>query len=406
MRNVLGTETTLDNAFLDGMRQIQDPPADAVAVGMVTRGDHALFAELVRQHKVWEVDGSPCLRLPADVRSYLSESASLPKWANREIIAHAEQFFLLYGVSSATLLACASLPECYLMRYGTEVLCFTKFLQLDPARRIRETALMIMSVMTPNGLTPKKGVGLGVRSAQKVRLMHATIRCMFSRDPGTYGPPPDPAIQRAMGLPINQEDLVFTLMTFSYIAIQSFKKLGVPMTKRERDAYVHCWNVVGFTMGIREELLPDGFAEAKVLYNTIVKRQAGRSETGQHLQRALTELLQNLMPPGFKFVPVELTRRLVGPTHAAALGLNPSSLVDRMMMTMMLFVWQIGIRIGTILNRSRPYRLASEHLHKALLDKMGKLPGHKPFNIPPEFIAQWFPERTGSNAPAPETMST
>jgi hypothetical protein len=406
VKNVLGTETTLNDTYLDGMREIQDPPADQVALGMVTRGDHVLFADLVRKHQVWEVDGQPCVRLPEDVRRYLIESAALPKWARREIVTHGEDFFLQYGISSATLLACASLPECYLMRHGTEVLCFTKFLQLDPARRIRETALMIMSVMSTGGLMPHKGVGLGVRSTQKVRLMHATIRCMIDREPGIAANPTDPALQKAMGRPINQEDLVFTLMTFSYVAVQGFQRLGVPMTRRQQDAYVHCWNVVGYMMGIREELLPDGIDQAKLLYDTIMRRQAGTSPAGQQLQRALTKLLVDLMPPGLKSLPVELTRKLVGDEHATQIGLTPSPARDRALIAATLLLWRLTVRVGSLLHSVRPYRYGSERIHKLLLDRMGNLPGHAPFNIPPEFIAQWFPERPAPSATSSEKSGT
>ncbi len=406
MKNVLGTETTLDDAYLDGMREIQDPPADQVALGMVTRGDHVLFADLVRKHQVWEVDGQPCLRLPPDVRSYLIESSALPKWARREVVLHGEEFFLQFGISSATLLACASLPECYLMRHGTEVLCFTKFLQLDPARRIRETALMIMSVMSRGGLMPHKGVGLGVRSTQKVRLMHATIRCMIDRDPGTAANPTDAALRKAMGRPINQEDLAFTLMTFSYVAVQGFMRLGVPMTKHQQDAYVHCWNVVGYMMGIREELLPDGIEQARLLYDAIMRRQAAASQAGQQLQSALTKLLVDLMPPALKTVPVELTRTLIGDDHSTLLGITPSPARDRFLIAATLLLWRTTVRVASLLHAMRPYRLASERVHKILLDRMGNLPGHAPFNIPPEFIAQWYPERPAPSATTPQKTGT
>jgi len=406
MKNVKGTITDLSDSFLDAMRRVQDPPADAVAVDMVIRGDYALFADLVRQHKVWEADGEPSLQLPDDVRRYLKDSSTLPSWLKPEVVRHGEEFFLLYGVSSATLLACASLPECYLMRYGTEVLCFTKFLQLDPARRIRETAQMIMSVMCPGGLVARSGVGIGVRSTQKVRVMHATIRCMIARDPGTPANPSDVSLQQKMGAPINQEDLAFTLMTFSYVAIRGFKRLGVPMTRRQQDAYVHCWNVVGFLMGVNEELLPDGFDEAEILYNAIVKRQAGQSAAGQRLTKALMDLLERLMPPGLKSLPTELTRRLVGPDTADLLALPRAPFRDRVLLWVTLTSWRLTVRVGSLFHRARPYRFASESIHKLLLDRMGNLPGHAPFNIPPEFIARWLPGQAPLVDTAEDRMST
>ena len=138
MKNVLGTTTSLDLPFLDSLRQQVDPTADRVAKLMHDGNASGVFADLVRRHEVWETDGEPSRLLPEDVRTYLKHSGSLPAWTRPETVRHAEDFFLLYGVSSATLMACASLPECYTMKYGTEVLCFTKFLQLDPAAAYRE----------------------------------------------------------------------------------------------------------------------------------------------------------------------------------------------------------------------------------------------------------------------------
>src|SRR5918993_3173429 len=136
MKNVLGTSTTLDDAFLNRMRELVDPPADQVAVAMCEGGAYKVFADLVKKHQVWEDDGSPSRKLPEEVRNYLTLSSTLPTWIKPVMVKQAEEFFLLYGISSATQLSCASLPECYIMRYGTEVLAFTKFLQIDPARRI------------------------------------------------------------------------------------------------------------------------------------------------------------------------------------------------------------------------------------------------------------------------------
>ena len=101
---------------------------------------------------MWDADGEPSRLLPEDIRAYMKAASALPPWRDRAQIDEAQQFFLLYGLASSTLLACASLPQCYVMKYGTEVLAYTKFLQVEPTRRIRETAQMVMDVMVPGGL--------------------------------------------------------------------------------------------------------------------------------------------------------------------------------------------------------------------------------------------------------------
>jgi hypothetical protein len=134
MKNVVGGETRLDDVFLDQMRQTVDPPADRVASDLVHRGAHKLVAELIRSRQMWDTDGEPSRLLSEDVRTYLKEASTLPAWRNGTVIDEAQAFFLLYGLGSSTLLACASLPQCYVMKHGTEVLAYTKFLQVESSR--------------------------------------------------------------------------------------------------------------------------------------------------------------------------------------------------------------------------------------------------------------------------------
>ena len=81
--------------------------------------------------------------------------------------------------------------------------------------------------------------------------MHAIVRHMVMNDPRAVANPSDPGLRAKFGLPINQEDMVYTLMTFSYVVIEGFRVMGYDMTEAQRDGYVHCWNVVGHLMGIQ-----------------------------------------------------------------------------------------------------------------------------------------------------------
>ena len=190
MKNVLGQELRLDDAFLDRMRQTVDPPADAVATTLVDQGAHRLVATLIKNRQMWDADGEPSRLLPEDVRAYMKTASALPPWRDEALVNEAEAFFLLYGLASSTLLACASLPQCYVMKYGTEVLAYTKFLQVDPTRRVRETAQMVMDVMVPGGLDAD-----GTRRARdhegaghaRDRAAHDPERSARGREPGRPG---------------------------------------------------------------------------------------------------------------------------------------------------------------------------------------------------------------------------
>jgi len=389
MRNELGQETILDDAFLDRMREAVDPPADAVAASLCDRGTERLVATLIKNRQMWDQDGEPSRALPEDIRAYMKDASRLPPWVKERAIGEAQGFFLQYGLASSTLLACASLPQCYVMKYGTEVLAYTKFLQVDPTRRIRETAQMVMDVMCPGGLKPG---GRGVRATMKVRVMHAIVRHMVRHDPSSRANPSDPALRAKFGLPINQEDMAYTLMTFSYVVIEGFRTMGYPMTEAQRDGYIHCWNVVGYLMGIKEELLPARFKDAEELFRAIQRRQHGRSEAGQKLTASLLKAIEDALPGTHHDpLPAALTRKLVGDDTADSLGIARATGFTRLRVAAVLATWAFAARTLRHFHRDRPFRFASEKLHKAIMIRMGGMHGVA-FDFPPEFVAQWFPD--------------
>jgi len=392
MRTVLGTQTALDGALLDRMREAGDPPADAVATALCERGAHRIVADLIRDRQMWDPDGEPSRLLPEDIRSYMKQASTLPSWRDQSAIAEAESFFLRYGLASATLLACASLPECYVMKYGTEVLAYTRFLQVDTTRRVRETAQMVMDVMCPRGLEPG---GRGLRATMKVRVMHAIVRHMILHDPHARPNPADPGLRAQFGCPVNQEDMAYTLMTFSYVVVRGLETMGYTLATRERDAYIHCWNVVGYLMGIREELLPARFDDARELFTAIQRRQHGRSEPGRKLTAALLKSLEDAVPGRLHDpMPAALMRRLIGHETADALGVPRATGLTRLRLAAVLGTWAVAAAVLRRMYRDRPFRFASEQLHKAILIRMGRMHGVA-FDIPPEFVARWFPEHAG-----------
>ena len=53
-----------------------------------------------------------------------------------------------------------------------------------------------------------------------------------------YRLPLSPSLRAKFGLPINQEDMVYTLMTFSYVVIEGFRIMGYDMTERQRRSLI------------------------------------------------------------------------------------------------------------------------------------------------------------------------
>src|SRR5829696_2786771 len=129
---------TFSDDFLDEMREVGDPPADATIAEIFDGHDVGAVNKVMKT--LIANDGVPTKKLPRAVRGYLDDTDDLPPWADPERIAIGERFFEIHGPACVMSLACASLPACYGSRRGVQVLALTARLQSDPVRRIGETA--------------------------------------------------------------------------------------------------------------------------------------------------------------------------------------------------------------------------------------------------------------------------
>jgi hypothetical protein len=295
-------ENRWTNEFLDQIRQTGDPLGDRTVAALFENGGldsvNSLWNRLLKNEQI------PPERLPREIQTYLQQSGGLPPWADPQLISEGEQFFINRGVFCLVSLLCGSLPECYVLRNEAAVLGTTRNLEQHAYRRIFETTQLIVAVMAPGGL--ERG-GSGIVAAQKVRLMHSSIRHLIlntPRQPGLTGPPKSfsEAVQRMQpwdalkrGLPINQEDMAYTLLTFSYVILRAFRSMDIEVTADEAKAYLHSWNVVGYIMGVREDLLAHSLEEAELLFSKIKERQIGESDDGQALANALVDCTKKII---------------------------------------------------------------------------------------------------------------
>ena len=165
--------------------------------------------------------------------------------------------------------------------------------------------------------------GRGFLAARKVRFLHASIRFMLMNpdlmkplsaaaaarpgEPQTLtdqlaetSPPWD---MDAYGMPINQEELALVLLTFGYQIPLGLERWGCRIGRKQKEAFLHLWKVVGHMMGIREDLMTDDWDEARDLVALVLKRQAGPSKFGQELTKALMGFMMEYFPhvtPGLR----------------------------------------------------------------------------------------------------------
>jgi uncharacterized protein (DUF2236 family) len=293
--------------FLDTMREECDPPADEAVRTLFQQQKVQAANALMKQLVVNENVSLEMLAPP--LRGYFERSGQLPSWADPGLIQQGEQVFGRYGPQIIASLFCASLPACYAAAKGVQVLHLTARLETDPHRRIVETGQMIVDVMAPGGLAIG---GRGLRSAQKVRLMHAAVRYLIHRS-GRWDP--------AWNQPINQEDMAGTVLSFSTTVLHALERMGCELSNADRQAYYHAWRVVGYVMGIDERLLPETWEDGVRLEKLIQQRQYGATAEGQSLTQALLKLLEHITPGNvFDGMPVALMRHLIGDATADLLA--------------------------------------------------------------------------------------
>lgn len=272
------------NALLDAMRGEGDPLADRVvadlhAEGRLKSADN-FFRSLVTAME------PPAGAMPASFDAYLEATAPDAFVVDEPRLLAGQRLFAQYGPEMSMVLATYSLPASYCAAKGVEVLWRTGKLYTNPRRRVLETAQMLIDALQPGGLSLN---GAGIRTAQRVRLMHAGVRFLLLNHP-------DEAWDLSLGVPINQEDMAGTQCTFSYVVLDGLDRLSIPLSDEERESYLYAWEVIGLRMGLRPELLPQNFAEARVLTDTIHARQVRPCEAGRHMMAALVTMLEENTP--------------------------------------------------------------------------------------------------------------
>lgn len=362
------------DTLLDPMRQVGDPVADAAITMLFQNSDiqavNHLMSTLVRNEEL------PPDALPIYIRDYLEQTAILPNWADMEKVRQSQALFSRFGPSIIVILNCSALPASYAAKKGVQVLYMTRRIANDIQTRLFETAQMIFDIMFTGGLEPG---GRGVRSVQKVRLMHAAIRHLIQRS-DSWNPEND--------LPINQEDMLGALLAFSYGTIVSLQKLGINLTEAEIEAYLHTWNVVGHLMGIQPDLLPATMTEAELLTKAIMARQFASSPEGQQMTLALIEWLDGMMPGTlFNGFASSMIRFFLGDEVANLLAVPAANWTKTLIRPIRFFSWA-SAEVGHIPTLARLTEVFGRKFVESLtwVDRGGQRP---PFRIPTDLQEGW-----------------
>ncbi len=240
-----------------------------------------------------------------------AQAAILPNWADINLINRGRNFFAQHADMVMNLLGLLSLPYCYAAADGARVLHFSERIKTDIEKRLIETAEFVWDVMDPKAFEPE---GKGFVSILKVRLVHASIRYYLKNNNEWLS---------IWGKPVNQEDMAGTNLSFSLIVIRGLRKMGFTVNNQDQLAFLHLWNVIGYLLGLQEDMLPDDGKKANLLEKAISKRHFKATDHGAALASSLVNFITSVKAE-VPLQPMEiigLMRYLLGEKVAEILNL-------------------------------------------------------------------------------------
>lgn len=315
--------------YLLSLRERGDDPADAAVAqffAALDRPNSSLFPMLARtSHAELDDEDAP------GVGAFARAQEPWPDWVDPDLVKEGQKVFGDWGMQLASGLFMASLPLTYACAKGAEPLIRTQRFHENPRRRILETGQMIIEAMTPGSLEPGKR---GYQAVRHVRLMHAAVRHTLLHvhdlpieDSVVHLAPWDPAL----GIPLNQEDLLGGLFAFNVLGLRCLGQIGIRLTDREKEAYVHAWNLVGFQLGVAPDLLPLNAADSLVIAERILNQQSAPSDAGHELTQHAIEGMQDLIKiRALQGIPISGIHYFLGEDVATTLGTAPADWTIRL----------------------------------------------------------------------------
>jgi ER-bound oxygenase mpaB/B'/Rubber oxygenase, catalytic domain len=313
---------------LDAWRRHGDPPVDDLLAEILADSPAATPLEAMA---ILGRDRPTLL-------GHLADHTALPAWADRAQIERGRRFFSDQALDIMASLFYASLPTAYACGDGAVVVRVTEQLASHTHRRTAETAQFLFDVMEGQDEaveSPFAPASTSYAAITGVRMMHGCVRRFVRHTAAIDATPVTRRFDESRhGVPVNQEDLLGTMLTFSTIVLRALPKAGVNVSAEDAVAYMHLWCVIGSILGIDATLLPLTLAEGETLATRLDERLVRPSASGVELGIAL---LAEMERTGSMFLGRAgrvtrathgaLIRRFCTPRVVDALGLPPAPVV-------------------------------------------------------------------------------
>lgn len=293
------------------LRTRADAIADDVVANLAMHG--ALHGDVLEATRARAKAGdAACAR-------FLELIATVPKWYRTGDVVVGREAATRQAPLTFLVLLVGSLVESFAIADGAAVLVKTGRLQRDSTRRIYETATLVRELLLVDEELPG---GRAHEALVRVRLLHARVRRWVTTSPRAPG---DSAWDSArLGLPVNQMDMLHTLLMFSRVVADGVEALGGSFDDDERASWCALWRYAGHMLGVDDEVLFRDAAEEADAYAQ-VRAHYAPDDGSRALAHAVLDALANA-PPFFlpRSALDALARRTLGDDLADAFGLARS----------------------------------------------------------------------------------
>ena len=302
-----------EQAHLEGLKQIADPPCDEAVADAFQRGQGAAVNEAL---KGWATNGQAIPDgLPAKLRDFLESTRQLPSWADPEHMAAGHRFGLAHAQQISFAAVLDVTPE--RMRYPASAAAI--FGVEGPHDNKKGFAKALRAVGDMLHKDPYGPTGAAFVTSARVRMAHSAVRYLLHTEAGW-----DTA---KWGQPLSQLDLLAEGNLFASYLIDHLDKLGAHPSGQEAEDYFHQCRVGGHLLGMSDDGMPMALAAAReraAAVDTLYARVTPQSAT---YVKATIEYFSSLVGPKEVTVPpaTALVRYMIGDADADAFDLARST---------------------------------------------------------------------------------
>ena len=323
--SIAATGQWSDDTFLDTLRRAGDPAADAAVAALIADGGLAAAGAAFKLLRANDTPLPP--DAPQPLKDFMASSAGLPRGVEPARLANGGRAFLRNALPSVVVLLASSLPRGYAAPCLCEILSISADLERHPFGRLMGVVQLLINISEADAFQPR---GRAIVTAQKLRLLHAGIRAIAGRYRPHY--------QERFGVPVNHEDMLATIMGFSWLLIDGVRRLDLPLGHEEAADLYYLWRIFALLMGIHppgrphdDSLIPPTIADAAAFYEAYVRRNDTTAErnpygvvlAGENLRMMTSMIWWPLRLVGLGWAPRIAMTELLTPEELARVGVSP-----------------------------------------------------------------------------------